>query len=74
MMQHTYSETDCCPKLIKKFFALRNLKFVRVCLWGSRSMVYGTGTHYLNQTHVAQSPLEPEEELFSSVRELIDAS
>jgi hypothetical protein len=37
-------------------------------------MDYGTGTHYLNQAHVAQSPLEPEKELFSSVRELIDIS
>jgi len=35
---------------------------------------YGTGTHYLNQAHVAQSPLEPEEELFSSVRELVEAN
>jgi len=73
MMQHTSSETDCC-QLIKKFIVLRNFKFVWVCLWGSMSMDYGTGTLYLNQAHVAQSPLEPEEELFSSFRELTYAN
>jgi hypothetical protein len=74
MMQNTSSETDCCLHLIKKFIALRNFKFVWICLWGSMSMDYGTGTHYINQAHVAQSPLEPEEELFSSFRELTYAS
>jgi hypothetical protein len=67
MIKHTSSETDGCPKLNKEFTVLRNLKFVRVSLWGSRSMDYGKGTLYLD--HVAKSPLETEEELFSCVRE-----
>jgi hypothetical protein len=73
-IDHTSSEPDCYSKLNKKFIVLRNLKFVRVCFWGSSSVDENTGAHYLKQTHVAQSSLELEEELFLSVRELTNAS